>query len=101
MSNKSKYQPKESVSVKVKVEDETLKGQYANMVQIAHSKEEFVLDYMVIMGEQGIVVSRLILTPAHFKRMWRAMEDNIQKFEAKHGGIFEPEATEDSDASIK
>lgn len=99
MSNKSRYQPKESVEVKVKVEDETLKGQYANMVQIAHSKEEFILDYMVILGEQGIVVSRVILTPGHFKRMFRAMENNIQKYEAKHGGIFEPDEKEEPDAS--
>ncbi len=99
MSNKSKYQPRDSVQVKVRADDESLKGQFANMIQISHNKEEFILDYMVIMGEQGIVVSRVIVTPGHFKRMFRAFEDNIRKYEANHGGIFEPEELIEPDAS--
>jgi hypothetical protein len=32
--------------VQIKVTDEVLKGAYANMVQVAHTQEEFILDFM-------------------------------------------------------
>ena len=37
------------------------------------------------------VKSRIILTPEHAKRLLKAMQDNVRKFEAPHGRISEPE----------
>jgi len=37
------------------------------------------------------VKSRIILTPQHAKRLYRALKENIGKFEAIHGPIKEME----------
>jgi hypothetical protein len=36
------------------------------------------------------VKSRIILTPQHAKRLYRALMDNISKYESVHGTIKEP-----------
>ncbi|MFZ6015145.1 MAG: DUF3467 domain-containing protein [Patescibacteria group bacterium] len=73
----------------IKAPDEILQGRYANMMQVMHAKEEFVLDFMFAHPPQGELVSRLIVSPAHMKRIVRALEDNIRKYESQHGPIQE------------
>ncbi|MBU2566907.1 DUF3467 domain-containing protein [Patescibacteria group bacterium] len=73
----------------IKAPDELLQGRYANMMQVMHAKEEFVLDFMFAHPPQGELVSRLIVSPAHMKRIVNALEDNIKKYEAQHGSIQE------------
>jgi hypothetical protein len=38
------------------------------------------------------VKSRIIVTPQHAKRLFRALKDNIVKYESMHGEIDIPEA---------
>jgi hypothetical protein len=38
------------------------------------------------------VKSRVLMTPQHAKRLLKALEDNISKFEAQHGAIKEIES---------
>lgn len=73
----------------IKAQDNILRGQYANMMQVSHSKEEFVLDFMLAFPPQGELVSRLIVSPAHIKRIMGALEDNIRKYESHFGTIEE------------
>jgi hypothetical protein len=73
--------------IQIKVQDEVLAGKYANVAQVAHKKEEFVLDFMSIFPPAGTLHSRVIMSPGHFKRMIAAMGDNLQKYEAKFGVI--------------
>ncbi|MBU1033042.1 MAG: DUF3467 domain-containing protein [Patescibacteria group bacterium] len=73
----------------IKAQDDVLRGQYANMMQVSHSKEEFVLDFMLAFPPQGELVSRLIVSPAHMKRIAHALADNIKKYENQHGAIEE------------
>ncbi len=75
--------------IQVKITDDVLKGVYANLVQVAHSKEEFVLDFMTMMPPQGIVNARVYLSPAHIKRLAAALTDNVKKFEEQFGKIDE------------
>lgn len=75
--------------INIKATDETMKGHYANNVMIAHSREEFILDFMNIFPPQGQLVSRVIVSPGHAKRLLKALEENIKKYEAQHGGITE------------
>lgn len=78
----------------IKIDDVTLKGVYTNAMGISHSKEEFVLDFMNIYPHQraGVVNARVISSPGHVKRIFKALEDNIKKYEAKHGKIEEAAA---------
>jgi hypothetical protein len=75
--------------IQVKMSDEVLKGVYANMVQVGHSPEEFILDFMNLFPPTGIVSARVILSPAHAKRMVAALEDNLKKYEEQFGKIKE------------
>ncbi len=75
--------------IQVKVTDEVLKGVYANLAQIAHTKEEFVIDFMSMMPPQGIVAARVYLSPAHTKRLANALLDNVKKYEEQFGKVEE------------
>ena len=66
-----------------------MSGSYANAAQIAHNKEEFVLDFMSVFPPVGTLNARVIMSPGHFKRTLKAMQDNLQKYESKFGSIHE------------
>ena len=74
-------------NMNVKITDEILKGVYANMMMVAHTKEEFVLDFMNMFPPSGIINSRVITSPGHLKRIVAALADNIKKYEAQFGPI--------------
>jgi hypothetical protein len=73
--------------IQVKIPDDVLKGVYANMAQVGHTPEEFVLDFMNVVGVAGIVSARVMLSPGHFKRLILAMQDNLKSFEQQFGPI--------------
>jgi hypothetical protein len=79
----------EPQQIQVKISDDVLKGVYANLAQIAHSKEEFVIDFMTMMPPQGIVGARVYMNPAHAKRLGHALLDNVKKYEEQFGKIEE------------
>lgn len=82
--------------IQVKVTDEVLKGSYANMMAVSHTKEEFFLDFMAVYPAQGqgMVNARIILTPGHTKRVLLALQDNIKKYEQRFGKIEKAETPE-------
>lgn len=85
--NNSNQQDSNDRQVQVKVSDEMLKGIYANMVQVGHSSEEFVIDFMNIFPPSGILNARIIVSPSHYKRVVSAMQDNLKKYEKEFGTI--------------
>jgi len=80
--------------IKVKAKDEDVKGVYSNLMQILHTKEEFVLDFFLISPPEGILSSRIIMSPGHVKRMAKALSENLAKYEEKFGKIEEASAPE-------
>lgn len=82
----------------VKITDEELKGRYANLVRITHTREEFILDYINMVPPQGAVTARVITSPGHLKRLIRALSDNLRLYEQKFGQVqeaAEPESTDE------
>ena len=73
--------------LQVKVTDEVLKGVYANMVQVGHTPEEFILDFMNLFPPTGIITSRVILSPGHMKRIVAALADNLKRYEEQFGAV--------------
>jgi hypothetical protein len=57
-----------------------------------HTKEEFVIDFLNIFPPTGTLNARIIVSPGHFKRMVKAMEENMKKYEASFGPVAESEA---------
>ncbi len=80
--------------VQIKAKDEDLKGKYSNLMQVLHTKEEFILDFFLVSPPTGVLASRVIVNPSHMKRMITALKDNIEKYEAKFGKIEEVEIPE-------
>jgi len=80
--------------IQIKAQDEDLKGKYSNMMQVTHTKEEIVLDFFLAIPPQGTLTSRVIMNPGHVKRMIKALQENIEKYEDKFGKIEETEAPE-------
>ena len=73
----------------IELSEEVAEGIYSNLAIITHSNTEFVLDFIRVMPgvPKARVKSRIVLTPEHAKRLVRALEDNIEKFEAVNGRI--------------
>ncbi len=73
----------------IELEEETALGKYANLAIATHSFSEFVLDFINVMPNmpKAPVVSRIILAPEHAKSLLRALESNIEKYEAMYGEI--------------
>jgi hypothetical protein len=75
--------------VQIRAKDDDLKGNYSNAMQVSHTQEEFVLDFFNVhtQGGQGMLVSRIVLSPGHAKRIQAALEDNLKKYEGQFGQI--------------
>jgi len=73
--------------IKVQMPPEMQHGVYANQLLVAHSPEEFILDFILVTPPAGVVNSRVIVSPAQAKRMISALQENIQRYEATYGEI--------------
>lgn len=73
----------------IELNEEVADGVYSNLAIITHSNAEFVMDFIRVMPgmPKARVKSRIILTPQHAKRLMRALQDNIDKYEMAHGRI--------------
>jgi len=78
-----------SNQINIELSEETAEGVYANLAMIAHSSSEFVIDFIRLMPgvPKAKVKSRIVITPEHAKRLLKALEDNISKYEKSYGDI--------------
>lgn len=78
----------------IELPEDIAEGTYSNLAIISHSHSEFVLDFVRMLPQvpKAKVKSRIILTPAHAKRLMKALNDNLAKYEAQHGPISETDA---------
>ena len=60
-------------------------GVYANNMVVAHTKEEFILDFLMVAPPGGAVTARVILSPGHVKRVVAALSENVRKYEEAFG----------------
>ena len=76
--------------LQIELREEVGLGTYSNLAIITHSSSEFILDFVRGMPKAP-VQSRVILAPEHAKRLLRALEENIAKYERAFGPISIPE----------
>ena len=78
--------------LKLDILPEVAKGTYSNLAIISHSPTEMVLDFAQMLpgSPSASVRTRVIMNPIHAKRLLRALEDNIDKYEKNFGTIVEP-----------
>ena len=75
--------------INIELDEKVAQGIYSNLAIINHSISEFVVDFVSIMPgvPKSKVKSRIILTPQHAKRLLKALNENVKKFENSHGEI--------------
>ncbi|MFA5211541.1 MAG: DUF3467 domain-containing protein [Patescibacteria group bacterium] len=73
--------------IQIKAKDEILHGNYANALQIQYSQEEFILDFLTMFSPMANLNNRIITCPMHYKKMIKAMEESLKKYENKFGVI--------------
>jgi hypothetical protein len=85
-------QPGQGQQVQIKADEKELLGQYSNLVVVHHNAEEFTLNfvYMFPTVPQGKLVSSLIISPKHAKRLMMALQENVARFEAQFGKLPDP-----------
>ena len=81
----------QSGQMQIKADEKELQGLYSNLVMLQHNLEEFTLNFVYIFpnGAQGKLLSSMIVSPGHAKRIWRALGENISRYEAQFGPIKE------------
>lgn len=89
MADQSQKDPNQQNQLNIELSEEIADGIYSNLAIITHSNAEFVVDFVRVMPgmPKARVKSRVVLTPQHAKRLLRALQDNIEKYEAIHGKI--------------
>jgi hypothetical protein len=91
----SEQEKDKKVKMKIKFTDDVLRGVYANNMFIAHTREEFILDFINTFPPQGTVNARVIISPGHLKRMIKTLGRSLEKYEKAFGEIQEaPEPKE-------
>ena len=75
--------------LQIELKEEVAQGTYANLAIITHSSYEFILEFVRVMPgvSKAGVLSRIIVAPENAKRLLRALEDNISKYEHAFGPI--------------
>ncbi len=77
--------------IPVKIPEQVLQGVYANQMVVSHTREEFLLDFINLFPPSGVMNARVIVSPGHLKRMIRALQENLARYETRHGKIIEAE----------
>ncbi|MBK9736364.1 MAG: DUF3467 domain-containing protein [Saprospiraceae bacterium] len=80
--------------INIELSEEVAEGVYSNLAIISHSHSEFIVDFVRLVPNvpKAKVKSRIILTPQHAKRLMKALQDNIKRYEVQFGNIEDPEA---------
>ena len=79
------------LQIEIKVDESIAAGTYVNYTNISHSAEEFVMDFLFIHPTPppgfGKLMSRVVLSSGHAKRLLIALTENIDKYETRFGKI--------------
>ena len=75
--------------IQLQMDEQTSLGRYSNLVLINHTENEFLLDFAFLQpgNPKAKVVARIISSPRHTKRLLRALQKNLERFEERFGEI--------------
>ena len=78
--------------LQVELSPEQAEGIYSNLVFIAHSASEVILDFARALPglPKAKVYARIIVTPQHAKSLLQALEQNLKNYEGQFGVIKLP-----------
>ena len=78
--------------LQIELGEKEAEGIYSNLVFIAHSPSEVILDFARALPglPKAKVYARIILTPQHAKSLLMALEQNLKNYESSFGAIKIP-----------
>lgn len=79
--------PGETRQIQIITGDEMARGRYSNNMAVSHSPEEFIIEWLLNSPSGTHLVSRVIVSPGHMKRIIDALSDNLRKYESKYGAV--------------
>lgn len=88
--------PEASRQIQIATGDEMSRGRYSNNMIVSHSPEEFIIDWLLNSPSGMHLVSRIMVSPAHMKRIVEALADNLRKYEGRFGAVKAAEAKDQS-----
>lgn len=80
-------QNKQPKPIQINTVDELPRGRFSNSMLVTHSPEEFIIDWLLNSPSGTHLVSRIIVSPGHAKRIVSALKDNLNKYEQKFGEV--------------
>lgn len=85
---------KKPIDIQVQADEQTLQGKYSTVAQVTHTAEEFWIDFFALLPNPQIarLLSRIVISPQHAKRLGKAILENVSKYEDKFGVIDEAKA---------
>jgi hypothetical protein len=95
----------QEMKVEIKFDEQTASGVFANFANISHSPEEFIIDFLFINPAPpagfGKLMSRVVMTPGHIKRLAAALQENISRYEENFGEIVIHQNEKSSTGSLQ
>lgn len=86
--------PGSTQQVQIGTEDALSRGRYSNSMIVSHGDEEFIIDWLLNSPNGVHLVSRIIVTPAHVKRIIDALKENLDNYEKQLGCAREIKASD-------
>ena len=71
----------------LQVAAEMLGGAYSNAMSVMHTHDEFIMDCLTNFPPSPKVTARLIVSPAHMRRIISVLGDNLSQYEDRFGRI--------------
>jgi len=87
-------QNKQQKQIQINTGDDMSRGRFSNSMLVTHSPEEFIIDWLLNSPSGTHLVSRIIVSPGHVKRIISALSDNLKKYEQKFGEVTTIEPSE-------
>lgn len=79
--------PRNPSSIQIVTSDEMSRGRYSNSMLVSHSAEEFIMEWLLNSPSGTHLVSRIIVSPAHAKRIVAALTENLARYEERFGPV--------------
>lgn len=73
--------------LKIHASPDMARGAYANNLLVQHNKNEFILDFIMLVPPTGALASRVITSPAQAKRIANALAENVARYEKTFGPV--------------
>jgi hypothetical protein len=89
MSDEVKKDAPKEVGLQIHLDEKVAEGVYTNLALINHTDMDFTIDFLYVQPQapKAIVRSRVITSPVHMKRFMLALQENVRRYEQRHGEI--------------